>query len=101
MSCAAPTSCRSALLRKLAPVDLVIIEGYKRAPHPKLEVHRAAVGKPLMAPEDPAVVAVAADVPLPQLKVPVVALDDIERVVDLLSRHAVPLTSVAGLMERT
>src|SRR6266480_578265 len=64
-----------ALLKKLAPVDLVIIEGYKREPHPKLEVHRAAIGKPLIAPDDPAVVAVAADVPLPQLKVLVVALD--------------------------
>src|SRR5437588_783846 len=86
-----------ALLEKLAPVDLVIIEGYKRAPHPKLEVHRAAVGKPLIAPDDPAVVAVAADVPLPQLKVPLVELDDIDAVVDILIRHAAPLTSVMGL----
>src|SRR5205085_8197690 len=39
------------LLRKLSPVDLVLIEGYKRAPHPKLEVHRAAVGAALLAPD--------------------------------------------------
>jgi molybdopterin-guanine dinucleotide biosynthesis protein B len=90
-----------ALLQKLAPVDLLIVEGYKRAPHPKLEVHRAAVGKSLIAPDDPAVVAVAADVPLPQLKVPVVALDDIDAIVDILIRCAAPLTSVPGLMERT
>src|SRR6478672_3207786 len=41
------------LLRRLSPVDLVVIEGYKTAPHPKLEVFRAAVGKPLLAPVDP------------------------------------------------
>src|SRR6266478_3693802 len=46
-----------ALLDKLAPVDLVIVEGYKRARHPKLEVHRAALCEPLIAPDDPAVVA--------------------------------------------
>ena len=55
----------SALLAKLAPVDLVIIEGYKRDPHPKLEVFRADVGKPLIHPDDPHVVAIASDVPLP------------------------------------
>jgi molybdopterin-guanine dinucleotide biosynthesis adapter protein len=91
----------ATLLRKLAPVDLVIVEGYKREAHPKLEVYRAAVGKPLIAPDDPAVIAVAADVPLPQLKVPVAALDDIDRIVDILIRHAAPLTSVPGLVERT
>src|SRR5712691_4656670 len=84
----------AALLRKLAPVDLVIVEGYKRAPHPKLEVHRAAVGKPLLAPADPAIVAIAADVPLPAAIVPVVALDDVDRIVDILIRHAVPLDAV-------
>ena len=42
------------LLRKLSPVDLVLVEGYKREPHPKLEVYRAAVGKPLIQPDDPA-----------------------------------------------
>jgi molybdopterin-guanine dinucleotide biosynthesis protein B len=82
------------LLRKLAPVDLVIIEGYKREPHPKLEVHRSVMGKPLLAPTDPAIVAIAADGPLPSAQVPVVPLDDIERIADLLMRHAAPLTSM-------
>src|SRR3954471_14248627 len=49
------------LLAKLAPVDLVIVEGYKREPHPKLEVHRAAAQKPLLQPEDPHIVAIASD----------------------------------------
>jgi molybdopterin-guanine dinucleotide biosynthesis protein B len=79
------------LLAKLAPVDLVIVEGYKREPHPKLEVYRAAVRKPLLQPDDPQIVAIASDQPLPQAKVPVVALDDAETIVDILLRHAAPL----------
>jgi molybdopterin-guanine dinucleotide biosynthesis protein B len=86
---AEPTLC--ALLERLSPVDLVLIEGYKREPHPKLEVYRAAVCKPLLHPDDPAIVAIAADEPLPAARVPVVDLDDIERIADLLIRHAAPL----------
>jgi molybdopterin-guanine dinucleotide biosynthesis protein B len=80
----------SALLQKLAPVDLVLIEGYKRAPHPKLEVHRVANGQPLLHPDDPSILAVASDVPLPGAGIPVVDLDDVERIADILIRHAAP-----------
>ena len=83
-----------ALLQRLSPVDLALVEGYKREGHPKLEVYRAAVGKPLLHPDDPAIVAIAADVPLPGAKIPVVDLDDVERVADLLVRHAAPLDTV-------
>ena len=83
-----------ALLEKLSPVDLVLVEGYKREGHPKLEVYRAAVGKPLLHPDDPAIVAIASDMPLPGAKIPVVDLDDIERLADLLVRHAAPLDGV-------
>jgi molybdopterin-guanine dinucleotide biosynthesis adapter protein len=78
-----------ALLRKLASVDLVLIEGYKSEPHPKLEVHRAALGVPLLAPGDPAIVAIASDVDLPDAGVPVVRLDDVDHIVDVLLGHAV------------
>src|SRR5437879_851617 len=78
------------LLKRLSPVDLVLVEGYKRARHPKLEVYRAAVGKPLLQPDDPAIVAIASDQPLPAAPVPVVALDDVDAIVDILLRHAVP-----------
>src|SRR5215510_13144913 len=60
-----PEPILGTLLQKLSPVDLVIVEGYKRARHPKLEVHRAVLGKPLLAPDDPTIAAIAADVPLP------------------------------------
>jgi len=76
------------LLAKLAPVDLVIIEGYKREPHPKLEVYRAAVGKPLLHPDDPHIVAIASDAALPHAKVPRVALDDTGAIIDILLAHA-------------
>jgi molybdopterin-guanine dinucleotide biosynthesis protein B len=84
------------LLGKLAPVDLVLVEGFKRDPFPKLEIHRAANGKPLLQPDDPHIVAIACDTALPHAKVPVIDLNDIERVVDVLLRHAVPLTSAAA-----
>src|SRR4051794_8425426 len=81
------------LLQKLSPVDLVVVEGYKRARHPKLEVHRTVLGQPLMAPDDPTIVAIACDAPLPDARIPVVDLDDIESIVDLLVRHAAPLAA--------
>jgi molybdopterin-guanine dinucleotide biosynthesis adapter protein len=89
------------LLQKLTPVDLVIIEGYKRAPHPKLEIHRSVLGKPLLAPLDRAIVAIATDAPLPAATVPVVALDDVDAIADLLIRHAAPLTSVLEHLEHS
>ncbi len=82
------------LLAKLAPVDLVIIEGYKREPHPKLEVFRASIGKPLIHPDDPHVVAIASDVPLPQARVPRVLLDDTAAIIDILLARAAPLTAM-------
>ncbi len=63
------------LLLRLAPVDLILIEGFKRDRHPKVEAHRAETGNPLIAPDDPTVRAVAADVPL-ALDRPVFDLND-------------------------
>jgi molybdopterin-guanine dinucleotide biosynthesis protein B len=82
------------LLARLAPVDLVIVEGYKKEPHPKLEVHRIANGKPLIYPEDSWIVAVASDAPLPGTDLPVLALDDIETIADVLLVEAAPIESV-------
>ncbi len=87
----AAESSLDELLAKLAPVDLAIVEGYKREPHPKLEVHRGAIGKPLLQPEDPDIVAIASDQPLPGVAVPVVNLDDVDGIVEILLRHAAPL----------
>jgi molybdopterin-guanine dinucleotide biosynthesis adapter protein len=78
------------ILQKLSPVDLVIVEGFKRHSHPKLEVYRACVGKPLLHPDDDCIVAVATDAALPQASVPVVLLDDIEGIANVLHAEALP-----------
>jgi molybdopterin-guanine dinucleotide biosynthesis protein len=53
------------LLPKLSDVDLVVVEGFKREAHAKIEVHRAATGKPFLFPEDSNIVAVVSDTPPP------------------------------------
>ncbi|HZT28160.1 MAG TPA: molybdopterin-guanine dinucleotide biosynthesis protein B [Pseudolabrys sp.] len=87
------------LVGKMSPVDLVLVEGYKRDAFPKLEIHRAANGKPLIHPDDPHIVAVASDVALPAAGVPVVDLDDIGAIADLLVKYAVPVAE-APVMRR-
>ena len=82
-----------ALLEKLSPVDLVLVEGFKTQAHPKLEVFRAVVKKPPLHPQDENIVAIASDRPL-EAKVPVVSLDDIEAVSDILVEKAAPLDTV-------
>jgi molybdopterin-guanine dinucleotide biosynthesis protein B len=84
----------AALIEKASPVDLVLVEGYKSGGHPKLEVYRAAVGKPLLYPDDPAIVAIATDEPLPGAPIPVVDLDDTEAIIDVLLRNAVPVSNL-------
>jgi molybdopterin-guanine dinucleotide biosynthesis protein B len=90
----------SEILARLAQVDLVVVEGYKRHPHPKLEVYRAAVGKPLLHPEDDWIVALASDRPVPGSRVPVLALDDIERITDVLLVESVPIDRLDEETER-
>ena len=75
-----------ALLARLTPVDLVLVEGYKRDAHPKVEAHRAETGNPLIAPEDSSVRAVAADVPL-ALDRPVFDLNDTRAIADFILRE--------------
>jgi molybdopterin-guanine dinucleotide biosynthesis protein B len=79
------------LLGKLSPVDLVIVEGFKREPHPKLEVYRAVVGKPCLYLDDPDIVAIASDQPLPQAPIRSVLLEDLHTIVDLLLERAIPI----------
>ena len=84
----------ATLLARLDPVDLVIVEGFKRDPHPKIEVHRAANAKPWLHPEDPAIRAVAADTPPPanlsRARLPHADLADIPAIGALALEHAAP-----------
>ena len=70
-------------LARLDPVDLVLVEGYKRDDHPKVETHRSSTGNPLIAPDDPTVRAVASDVPL-ELDRPVFDLNDTGAIADFI-----------------
>lgn len=72
------------LLRQMTPVDLVLVEGFKRDPHPKLEVHRVALGKPLLCQDDPSFVAIASDRPVPGVALPRFALDDVAGIADFI-----------------
>ena len=71
------------LLTKLAPVDLVLIEGYKRDAHPKIEAFRAETNNPLIATDDPTIRAVASDTPM-ELDRPVFDLNDTTCVADFI-----------------
>jgi len=65
------------LLGKLSPCDLVIVEGFKREPIPKVEIWRAVVGKPILHAEDPNIVLMASDDPCPLARIPVLPLSDL------------------------
>lgn len=85
---AAPEPELAALLAKLAPCDLVLVEGYKRDDHAKIEVFRAAAGHALIQPDDPTVRAVATDTDTDTgtgaLPVPVFDLDDTAGIADFI-----------------
>ncbi|MGR3700003.1 MAG: molybdopterin-guanine dinucleotide biosynthesis protein B [Roseovarius sp.] len=71
------------LLQKLAPVDLVLVEGYKRDRHPKVEAFRAETGNPLIASDDPTIRAVASDTAL-TIDRPLFDLDDTKAIADFI-----------------
>jgi len=75
------------LLRRMSPVDLVLVEGYKRGDHAKLEVFRKSVGKPLLAPEDETIVAIASDAPVPGVNLPQFALEDAGAIASFIIAH--------------
>ena len=77
----------------LAPCALVLVEGYKTHPLPKLEVWRGAVGKPLLHPRDPHVLAIATDAPddLANCGLPVFRLDQPDEIATFVVEHAVSL----------
>jgi len=88
----APEPPLADLLARLAPVDLILVEGYKRARHPKVEAHRPATGNPLLAPDNPTIRAVAStaapgDPSLAGVSVPVLSLDDTAAIADFILRE--------------
>ena len=74
------------LLQRLSPVDLVLVEGYKGAPHPKIEAHRQETGKPLLATRNDTIRAVAADSAV-ETTLPCFDLDDTAAIADFILRE--------------
>ncbi|RAU23941.1 molybdopterin-guanine dinucleotide biosynthesis protein B [Paramagnetospirillum kuznetsovii] len=68
------------LLARLSPVDLVLVEGFRRWPHERIEVWRRSVGKAPFYPEDPLVRAVASDDEVPDCTLPLLRLDDTDAI---------------------
>jgi len=87
-----PEPTLDELLARATPVDLLLIEGFKRDRHPKLEVWRRSVGKPLICVDDPTIVALASDGPVPESPVPVFDLEDAEGIAALILDRAVAVT---------
>jgi molybdopterin-guanine dinucleotide biosynthesis adapter protein len=87
------------LLRHMSPVDLVLIEGFKREPIPKIEIHRPALGKPLLCGEDPDIIAIASDEPLAGTGLPCLPLDDAAAIADFIIVHC-GLETVHGPAQR-
>ena len=79
-----PEAELGALIGLLAPVDLVLVEGYKQERHPKIETRRAATAQAPIAQGDPTIEAVATDAPLEGLSVPVFDLDDVGGIADFI-----------------
>jgi len=78
-----PEPSLAELAARMAPVDLLLVEGFKREPHPKLEVHRPSVGKPFLYPDDPHIVAIASDRPL-TVPLTVLPLADVAAIADFI-----------------
>ena len=86
------------LLRKLSPCDLVLVEGFKTERHPKMEVFRRAVGKTPLHPEDRRIVAIASDEEFPGAGIPVVDINDVAAVADVVLARAEPLEKVISTL---
>ena len=71
------------LISKMTPVDLILIEGWKRDDHAKIEAHRAETGNPLIAPNDPTIRAIASDTTL-KIDRPVFDLNDTKAIADFI-----------------
>ena len=91
----------AGLLRRMSPVDLILVEGYKRDKHAKIEIHRVGNAKPFLYPEDPTIAALATDATegLPP-HLPHARLDDIASIARLILAHASPLEEALARLEK-
>jgi molybdopterin-guanine dinucleotide biosynthesis protein B len=86
-----------SVIARLSPCDLVIVEGYKREKHSKLETRRReALDRTPLAEADPSIVAIAADYPVDDARLPVFHLDDTHAIADFVENA----TGLSGLKQR-
>ena len=82
----APMPTLEECVARLAPCDLLLIEGFRNHPVPKIEVWREALGKPMLHPQDPHIVAVATDIAVPG-SLPRFTLEDAEAIAKFIANH--------------
>ncbi len=75
------------LVARLSPVDLLLIEGFKRHRHDRLEVYRVDLGKPMLCRKDPEIVAVATNGPIEPIDRPLLDLDDADGIAEFIIGH--------------
>lgn len=75
------------LLSHMTTVDLILIEGFKSYPHPKIEVHRPSIDKPLLCTNDPSVVAIASNEPVNGVALPILDLDNVRLIADFILNY--------------
>lgn len=90
----APEWSLRELLGRLSPVDLVLVEGFKREKHPKIEIFRAENGQPPLHPHDPMIRAIATDQMFTGVALPQVGLDEIEAIANLVVDLAQPVETI-------
>jgi molybdopterin-guanine dinucleotide biosynthesis protein B len=82
-----PEATLEEIVRRMSPVDLLVVEGFKMHDHDKIEVYRRELGKPLLSPQDARVIALATDDPPPPTALPRFHLDDIGAIADFVCRR--------------
>ncbi|MEP5758589.1 MAG: molybdopterin-guanine dinucleotide biosynthesis protein B [Litoreibacter sp.] len=75
------------LLEQIAPVDLILVEGYKRDDHPKIEAHRVETGQSLIAQDDDTILAIASNESHPDILVPTFDLDDTKTIAGFILKQ--------------
>jgi molybdopterin-guanine dinucleotide biosynthesis protein B len=95
----APEPTLASLFRLVAPVDFILVEGFKRDLLPKIEVFRAANGKPPLHPQDESIVALASDWADPLARLPRASIVDVAAVADLVLKHAAPVAAILARLE--
>jgi molybdopterin-guanine dinucleotide biosynthesis protein MobB len=83
----APEPGVAEIIAHMSPVDLLLIEGFKRHAHPKLEIHRPSAGHALLCRDDAHIVAVASDAPLLDVALPILDLSDVCAIADFIVAH--------------